>query len=118
MDGKENCIAQNIDIIEESISELHPTLLRILLQDKTTRKNILWCTTDYEVNGDGFKENDEIDVAHITGKFRIVIQPRAAKAKEIQTMRIRTKAEVFTPSWVTGLLFILLLSEFYAKVFR
>lgn len=100
MDSKQKLLASNIDIIEESISEIHPDLLKILLKDKTTHKNIMWCTTDYAINGVGFQETDEIDIAHITGEYRIVIQPRAAKTKEVQTMRIRSRAEVFTPSWV------------------
>lgn len=100
MDNKQNTIARNIDILEEAISDLHPSLLKLLIKDKTTRRNILWCTKDYESNGDGFKETDEINIEYITGLFRVVIQPRAAKAKEIQAMRIRAKAEVFTPSWV------------------
>ena len=96
----ESRIARDIDIIEESIMDLHPSILKLLLKDKTTKKNILWCTKDYESNGEGFQETDEIDVAHITGAYRIVIQPRAAKSKEVRTMRIRLKAEVFTPSWI------------------
>ena len=86
MDNKQNAIARNIDILEEAISDLHPSLLKLLIKDKTTRRNILWCTKDYESNGPGFSETDEIDIASITGLFRVVIQPRAAKAKEIQAM--------------------------------
>lgn len=90
----------NIDILEESIADIDPSILKILLKDKTTRKNILWCTSDYRQNGSNFKETDEIKINQIVGPFRLTIQPRAAKAKEIQNMRIKTKAEVFTPSWV------------------
>ncbi len=100
MDSNELKIARDIDIIEESIADIHPSILKLLLKDKTTRKNILWCTKDYEANGNGFLETDEISVSHITGNFRVVVQPRAAKSKEVRTMRIRSKAEVFTPSWI------------------
>ena len=47
MDNKQNAIARNIDILEEAISDLHPSLLKLLIKDKTTRRNILWCTKDY-----------------------------------------------------------------------
>lgn len=95
-----NMAEKKLDILEDDIMDFEPTLLRILLKDKTTQKNILWCTKDYENQGNGFQETDEIKIEHITGKFAAVVQPRAAKTKEIQTMRVRSRAEVFTPSWV------------------
>ncbi len=100
MDNNELKIARDIDIIEDSIADIHPSILKLLLKDKTTQKNILWCTNDYVANGDGFGEKDEICTWNITGMFGVVVQPRAAKAKAIRMMRIRTKAEVFTPSWI------------------
>ena len=100
MNNNQLKIAKDIDIIEDSIVDIHPSILRLLLKDKTTKRNILWCTKDYESNGTGFFETDEICISHITGQFRVVIQPRAAKSKEIRFMRIRSKAEVFTPSWI------------------
>ncbi len=50
----------SIDIPEDSIRNLSPELLEILLKDKTTGRNILWCTTDYREKGEGFDERDEI----------------------------------------------------------
>ncbi len=90
----------NIDIPEDAIRRLSPELLEILLKDKTTGKNILWCTTDYQEKGEGFNERDEMTIETVTNKFGKIIQPRAAKSEKIQLMRIRAKAEVFTPSWV------------------
>lgn len=95
-----NDIEKKIDILEEDIVEIDPAILALLLQDKTTKKNILWCTTDYESYGSSFHEKEEIKVDLITGDFARVIQPRAAKAKEIQEKRIKKRAEVFTPSWI------------------
>lgn len=89
-----------IDIWEDHIKELSPELLDILLQDQTTGKNILWCTKDYEHLGSGYFEQEEIKSSLITGNYANIIQPRAAKAQEVQQKRIRDKAEVFTPSWV------------------
>lgn len=89
-----------MDSLEDNLLKLEHSLLKILLKDKTTKKNILWCTRDYEDNGQGFRESDEIRAEYLVGKFLVVIQPRSSKTKEIQTMRIRSRAEVFTPSWI------------------
>lgn len=91
-------IAKDIDVIE---FDMHPDILKILLKDKTTGNNILWCTTDYESYGEAYKETAQIFVDSIaTTGHKTIIQPRAAKSKAVQSMRIRNKAEVFTPSWV------------------
>lgn len=93
-------IAKKIDILEEEIKEIHPSLLNILLKDKTTRDYILWGTKDYEELGTEFSENMPIYPKLVTGMFARVIQPRAAKSETIRAMRVRTRAEVFTPSWI------------------
>jgi len=96
-------IADDIDILEEDISYLDPALLKLLLQDKATKRNILWATDDYTDFGDDFKETDMITPSQITGFFRVAIQPRAAKSKAVRDMRIKKRAEVFTPSWICNL---------------
>ena len=93
-------IEKSIDILEEDIAKINPIILKLLLKDKTTRKNIMWCTKDYESYGPLFDEHAEIKVELITGKFSRVIQPRAAKSKAIQEQRIKKRAEVYTPSWI------------------
>lgn len=93
-------IEKRIDILEDEIAELDPRILRLLLKDKTTRGNILWCTKDYESYGVGYEETSQMSVELITGKFSSVIQPRASKSKAIRDMRVKKRAEVFTPSWV------------------
>ena len=89
-----------IDILEEDIRKIDPQLLKVLLQDKTTRKNILWCTKDYEYLGAGYEEKSPMSVELVLGEFSRVIQPRAAKSKEVRDMRVKKRAEVFTPSWI------------------
>ena len=93
-------IEKKIDILEDDIADINPVILRLLLKDKTTKKNILWCTKDYESYGDEYDEQAEIKVELITGTFFNVIQPRAAKSKDLQERRIRKRAEVFTPLWI------------------
>lgn len=99
-EAKKTEIEKRIDILEENIANINPTLLKLLLKDKTTRKNIMWCTKDYESYGSLFDEHAEIKVELITGRFSSVIQPRAAKSKAVQEQRIKKRAEVFTPSWI------------------
>lgn len=95
---KRTAIEEKIDILEDDIADIDPIILRILLKDKTTRKNILWCTKDYESYGPEYDERAEIKAKLITGRYFNVIQPRAAKSKTVQERRIRKRAEVFTPS--------------------
>lgn len=93
-------IEKRIDILEDDIAKINPTLLKLLLQDKTTRGNILWCTKDYESYGPLYDEHAQIQIELITGRYSNVIQPRAAKSKEVQEQRVKKRAEVFTPSWI------------------
>ena len=93
-------MARYIDIKENSILKLDSMLLEILLADKTTGKNILWCTDNYESLGPSYQYNAQIYPELITGPNGNVIRPRVAKTLEEQTIRARDKAEVFTPSWI------------------
>ena len=89
-----------VDVKENSVMELDSELLTILLQDKSSGKNIIWATEDYSEYGYGFGKADEICVRLITGANGNIIKPRTEKTKKEQQIRIRDKAEVFTPSWV------------------
>lgn len=97
---KTNDIIDGIDILEESVRSLDAALLDILLYDRTTRKSIIWATTDYESIGIEYGENEEITADLITGHYANLIQPRVQKSANAQAGRTRCKAEVFTPSWV------------------
>lgn len=74
--------------------------LPILLQDKTTKKNIIWATDVYSEKGTGFQDTDHIDRMAIRGIDSINLQSRTEKAMEEQQERTRKKAEVFTPVWL------------------
>lgn len=89
-----------VDIKENSVMELDSELLTILLHDKNSGKNIIWATEDYSGYGYGFGKADEIYVRSITGANGNIIRPRTEKTKKEQQIRIKDKAEVFTPSWV------------------
>lgn len=91
-------LAQGIDILEESVRSLDRELLNILLYDRTTRKNIIWATTDYISYGPEFGELCEITPELVTGKYADLIQPRITKSQSARLGRTRDKAEVFTIS--------------------
>lgn len=86
----------DIDILESVLRE-KGALLDILLVDQTTGKNIIWATDSYENLGKGFAPQNPIKPDLVTGEFRLLIQPRAAKSLDEQRRRTKEKGEVFTP---------------------
>lgn len=91
---------KSVDIKENHIYQLDDKLLDILLKDHSSNKNILWATDNYQNRGAGYFPFDNMTVKSITGRNGLVIKPRVEKSKREQNIRIKTKAEVFTPSWV------------------
>ena len=86
------------DFIGENIQSLPPAVIKILLSDKTTKRNIIWATDNYAERG--YLATDEIQLKQISGFTNGVIKSRVSKATEEQARRTRVKAEVFTPSWI------------------
>ena len=98
-------VCAGADFIEsgfiESFERRYPTrILEMLLCDRTTGRNIIWADNEYEALGDGFLGDDEITVEKISGMNSGVIKPRVAKEQERQSLRTKSRAEVFTPSWL------------------
>ena len=75
-------------------------LLKKLLVDKTTKKNIMWATDAYKGKSGEYERNKEMTEALITGRNADVIKTRARKAMEQQSERTKQHAEVFTPFWI------------------
>ena len=90
-------MAFTIDVDEGKWSK---DVLKILLIDRTTKRNIIWGTDDYKPLGKEYNEHYPILFELITGENSDVIQPRILKTIESQGNRTKGKAEVFTPSWV------------------
>lgn len=88
-----------IDIASDPVA----SLLDLLLQDKSTKKNMIWATDTYEAFGEGFSDKD-----HMTKTFLLyhadAIKPRIQKSQEAQLARTRKKAEVFTPAWLCNIM--------------
>ena len=97
------------DIQENVIKETMPDILDILLVDRTTsdaktRRNIIWANDNYL--GYGIKDyapTAQIKPDLITGLSDGIIKPRALKTRELQKERTKTKAEVFTPTWIVDM---------------
>ncbi|MDE6481198.1 MAG: Eco57I restriction-modification methylase domain-containing protein, partial [Alphaproteobacteria bacterium] len=89
-----------IDIIETDIESKYPGLLRILLRDRTTGRNIIWACDEYRKHGEQYTADHEITIKQITGKNTRLIRPRIAKSREECRTRTRKSAEVFTPAFI------------------
>lgn len=74
-------------------------VLDLLLQDKSTKKNIIWATDTYEELGEDFSDKAQMNVRALLQRADL-IRPRIQKSQEMQEQRTRKKAEVFTPVWL------------------
>ena len=108
-------LKEKVDIKEDILFDLDKELLDILLKDRTSDKNIIWGIDDYKVYGNNFSATDYITIESITGKNGNVIKPRIEKSREEQIVRIRQKAEVFTPSWICNKQNNLIDNDWFAK---
>lgn len=93
--------------ISENHMRMHiPEILEILLIDRTTStsetiKNIIWANENYIAYGEQhYAATSPIKIDLITGEHTPHIMPRALKSQELQKERTKSKAEVFTPTWV------------------
>lgn len=89
-----------VDIKENDIINYDEELLLILLKDHSSNKNIIWATDNYMNYGDEYKGNKEIKEHLISGDRGNIIQPRSKRTENEQQIRVKDKAEVFTPSWL------------------
>lgn len=100
----ENISAANIQ--ENLLRETMPNILDILLIDRTksttrTTKNIIWANENYVQYGSKeYSAEAQMKPNLVTGKRGQLIMPRALKARNIQKERTKSKAEVFTPTWI------------------
>lgn len=90
-------------------------ILDKLLLDKTTGKRIIWATDGYSEYGEKYCDRYEITSGALIGINPVLIQPRAFKALETQQQRTKSKAEVFTPSWIVNKMVNHLDEEWFGK---
>lgn len=72
------------------------TVLKQLLADKTTGKNIIFATDEYAQLGIEYTKKNKITVLSLKN-IDFYLQPRALKNKSNQVERTKQRAEVFTP---------------------
>lgn len=94
------------DVMGEDIHTQMPHILEILLLDRTTSstkraQNIIWANDNYKKYGtEAYAATAQIRPELIIGRHGKLIMPRALKTAELQKNRTKTKAEVFTPTWI------------------
>ena len=100
----DECIST--DILENTLREQMPGIFDILLMDRTTstpktKKNIIWANENYIKHGnEAYAAIAQMRPELVTGQMGQIIKPRALKSKEMQKERTKSKAEVFTPTWI------------------
>lgn len=82
------------------LKKIEAQVLKKLLEDKTTGKNIIWATDSYENLGPGYERNQQIRLDHLQQKD--IIKPRIQKDLEVQKDRTKKNAEVHTPAWIVN----------------
>ena len=87
-----------IDIKNYPVSKVLP----MLLQDKTTKKNIIWATDSYFEDSRPIDPKRQITVGSLLGFEAQEIQPRVYKSVATKSDRTKAKAEVFTPCWIVN----------------
>lgn len=90
-----------IDLDEKTLYQEQPQILKILLKNQTTKKNIVWGTSSYSYLGKDFTSDSPIKVKQILD-YPDLIQPRVAKSQLEQKERTKASAEVFTPTWLVN----------------
>ena len=76
------------------------TALPVLLQDKSTKRNIIWATDPPEALRDVADDKSEITIPQLQQMGYEAILPRMMKQADTQQERTRKKGEVFSPAWV------------------
>lgn len=77
--------------------------LKVLLQDKSTKRNIIWATDPPSLVGMEYSDRSQIMIHQIASAPN-AIQPRICKFTEEQQERTKKKGEVFTPAWICNLM--------------
>lgn len=92
------------DVLNNALIQLNSypvvDVLDKLLQDKTTKRNIIFATDAYKSEKLDAGKTTEITSALLFGLDTLSIQPRVLKSQAEQAERTKKKAEVFTPAWI------------------
>ena len=86
-----------INISEDKLIKRSADLLKILLKDRTTKKNIVWATHSYELLGNGFSSHEQITLNKLTGTYVNLILPRAKKSNTEQKNELKLELKFLHP---------------------
>ena len=75
-------------------------VLPLLLEDKSTKRNIIWATDPPEALRGVADDKSEITIPQLQQMGYEAILPRMMKQADTQQERTRKKGEVFSPAWV------------------
>lgn len=91
-------------VMQREINKLYGLdLLDRLLRDMTTERNIIWATDAYNALGDDYLRDKEV-TAELLVREPFKLMSRVEKARDAQSERTKTHAEVFTPLWVVKMM--------------
>ena len=76
------------------------SVLSILLQDKTMKRNIIWATDSFTSLGEYYRDSGQITAIGLRSLSPESLQPRIFKAQAEQQQRTRKHGEVQTPAWL------------------
>lgn len=95
--------------------EIDDSVLFLLLKDMTTKKNIIFATSDYDELDTNINCEAQISKNIISKYKNYIIKPRVMRTAEVQNKRTKDKAEVFTPSWLCNQMNNYLDDEWFGK---
>lgn len=95
--------------------EIDDDILFLLLKDMTTKKNIIFATSDYDEIDKTINSESQISKKIISKYKDYIIKPRVMRSKDVQSKRTKVNAEVFTPSWLCNQMNNYLDDEWFGK---
>ena len=95
--------------------EIDDDVLFLLLKDMTTKKNIIFATSDYDELDKSINCETQISKKILSKYKEYIIKPRVMRSEEVKSKRTKDKAEVFTPSWLCNLMNNHLDDEWFGK---
>ena len=84
-------------------NSLTDKVLKVLMMDRTTRKNIIWATDEYKSLGEEYSPSNQISLSIARGWHGGILQHQITKSVSAKKERKQKRAEVFTPAWVCNL---------------
>lgn len=82
--------------------EFTDSLMKVLLTDRSTGRNIMWVTEEHRDTHPEILPDGEMTLEQLNGSAGELIKHRVYKDRMAQDRRTRSKGEVYTPLWIVG----------------